>query len=77
MLTCAPRLGVERWGVVCCWSGWWGLEGGAGAELGGEGDADGGAGAKEVSEAAGGDAELLEAGDGWWCCEQAASVQTW
>jgi hypothetical protein len=40
------------------------LEGHArGAKLGSEGDADGGVWAEEVSEAAGGDAPLLEAGD--------------
>ena len=40
------------------------LEGEAGAELGGEGDADGSAGAEEITEAAGGNAQLIGAGDG-------------
>ena len=40
------------------------LKGEAGAELGGEGDADGGPGAEEIAEGASGDAQLIEAGDG-------------
>src|SRR5438045_2352861 len=40
------------------------LEGEFYAELGGEGDANCGAGAEEVAKSAGGDAELFDAGDG-------------